>query len=553
MADEFSELHETLQELGLLNKLEIFKEQERILRELNMPEKLAACLKIQALLMYDANEKNSAMEKLEEAEHLLDEKGRKDMLPDFFSIHGDLLQKQNRWTEAEQVFRRMENICRETRDMTRLGVSLAGQAFSLMVQGELDKSLKLYKEQENICRQTDDKKGVIASLDGQIRVLMMQGKIEASTPVWEQKRQLEGKETTMVPFADRVNVFLAEGNVDTKRFSDLKFTELSYRLSDDEDGIMTCIGEQADVLLAGGNFKGALILYKEKERFCRKLNKKEELASCLFSQAYIFGKTQQSDYATALYQQSETLCRESGKIDLLLACLINRASILIFKNDLSTALELYKEAEHISRNSDDQKVFWVTLSGQAEVLKKLGNLDGAEDCCTKAIQAAPENGRLYLQRGFIRAAKSLAISEQGEYYNALKLIAADYNRAHCFLPDDPESGASVIEIQICLGQADKAAEQAHKLLKMVRDENWRGVYCWLGALASILAGDPEEKWAQLRDNLSLAGKGLTATLWNIADVEKYLTQFACKDVPSDRVTKALQLHRSIVGRKKTNS
>lgn len=170
--------------------------------------------------------------------------------------------------------------------------------------------------------------------------------------------------------------------------------------------------------------------------------------------------------------------------------------------------------------------------------------DAAEMYYTKAIRAAPKNAKMYVFRGGVRCARAQSIKDRRYYVEVLGSAVSDYQKALEFDPDDGEVAVSLLEVEICSGRIDDAVAHADELWQRIRQERWRALCGWMGAVACALAGWPEDEWIAFRNALPQAAACIAATCWNTGDVEKYLVEYAEKDVGEKKSRRALDLHRS---------
>jgi tetratricopeptide (TPR) repeat protein len=130
-----------------------------------------------------------------------------------------------------------------------------------------------------------------------------------------------------------------------------------YRGTGEESKLASSLGNQAVILNLLGKPDKAMVIYKEEERFCRKLKDKEGLHRSLGNRALILRAQGKLDMALALHREEEEICRELNDKNGLAICLGNQGVVLYLKGNLKKADEKFKEQENLSRelgNKDAQ-------------------------------------------------------------------------------------------------------------------------------------------------------------------------------------------------------
>ena len=117
-------------------------------------------------------ELNEAMKLYKEQEKISRELGDKAGLKASLGKQALILKDRGELDEAMRLYKEKERICRELGDKAGLQRSLGNQANILCACGELDEAMRLYKEKERICRELGDEAGLATSLVNQALVLI---------------------------------------------------------------------------------------------------------------------------------------------------------------------------------------------------------------------------------------------------------------------------------------------------------------------------------------------------------------------------------------------
>jgi len=131
----------------------LYKEQERICRQLGNLNGLQASLGNQALILQDRGDLDGAM----------------------------------------ALYKEQERICRQLGNLNGLQASLGNQALILQDRGDLDGAMALYKEQERICRQLGNVEGLATLLANQASALHQMGHMREALPLAEESYELASK------------------------------------------------------------------------------------------------------------------------------------------------------------------------------------------------------------------------------------------------------------------------------------------------------------------------------------------------------------------------
>lgn len=253
--------------------MKLFKEEERMCRELRNKECLGNSLGNQALILFRRSDLKGAMKLRKEEERIFTELGNRDRLAISLSNQALILSERNDLKGAMKLHKEEERICRELGNIEGLAISLGNQALILR-KNDPKGAMELHKEQERICRKLGNKEGLQASLGGQANILF--------------KDDLDG---AMKLYKEQERI---------------------CREQENKEGLQRSLGNQAGILSEKGKMKEAIKLLKEQEIICREMGNKDSLQISLGNQANILKRKGAIDEAFKLYKEKEEICRELG-------------------------------------------------------------------------------------------------------------------------------------------------------------------------------------------------------------------------------------------------
>jgi len=271
--------------------MKLFKEQERLSREIGKVDTLARALGNQALILRARGDLDGAMEILTEIEHLFRELGDIDDLQRTLGNRAWILMNRGDLEGAMGLLKEQERICRDLGKFNDLQQSLGNQALILKKIDDLDGAMKLHKEEEHICRAF----GNVAELQACLGNMAM--------------------------------IFTIRGDLDTA-MKLLKEQEATCRELGDAHWLQVSLGYQAVTHIRRREYKQAMELLKEQEGICRELREVGFLQQSLHNQGLILKGYRNFDSAMYLFIEQEQICRETGNLEGLALSLSNQAVIL---------------------------------------------------------------------------------------------------------------------------------------------------------------------------------------------------------------------------------
>lgn len=358
--------------------MDLFKEVERLCREIGDKHELSVCLNNRARIYYIRGNADSAMSILKDIEAICREVGNLNGLSISLNNQALFLYESGDLEKAMGLFKESESISREQNNKNGLLISMDNQANILYDYGELDTALKLYKEVEKLCLELNNRTGLHISLGNQAIVLYDRGDLEGSLKLHKEEERICRELGDKVGLEGALNaqgvIFYDRGDLDgaLKLF---KEAESLCRSLGHKAGLQNSIGNQALILYDRGDLEGARGLHAEEETICRELGNKQGLQTSLCNLAYILYKTDRIDEAMTLFSGAEKEFMRFKNVIGSAGCLSGIALILRYKGDPEGAMKLLKDSESKYRRADYKKGLQACLGNQAAALYDLGETD----------------------------------------------------------------------------------------------------------------------------------------------------------------------------------
>jgi tetratricopeptide (TPR) repeat protein len=156
----------------------------------------------------------------------------------------------------------------------------------------------------------------------------------------------------------------------------------------------------------------------------------------------------------------------------------------------------------------------------------LDELDAAIADYTRVVELDPQRGEAWLFRGACKTQKASEVRDPARACELLALAHPDYQRAAELKPDDEQVGLALLELEICIGKYREAVATTGLWWNRIDPANYKLICAWLGAIAFILAGRPEAKWAHFRHLLEQDEPRLGVTDWSVVEISRTLERLA---------------------------
>jgi tetratricopeptide (TPR) repeat protein len=181
---------------------------------------------------------------------------------------------------------------------------------------------------------------------------------------------------------------------------------------------------------------------------------------------------------------------------------------------------------------------------RALALRVEGNLDDAISDYTKVIELDPQHGEAWMFRGACKAQKGSLVNDR---HQALKLITEahpDYQRAAELMPENELVGLALLELEICTAKYREAIGTAGVWWNRIKHPHYKVICAWLGAIASILARRPEQKWMHFQQFLKSEVIQLGPAEWSIAEITGTLNSLRSEDnCDQEMLMKVQEIHK----------
>jgi len=360
--------------------MSLYKEDERICREIDDKTGLSTNLYNQGIIHWNRGELDQAMSLFKEGERICREIGDKKGLSHSLGSQGVIHKDRGELDKAMSPFKESERICREIGYKFGLSYSLGNQGLIQNDRGELDQAMSLYKEQERICREIGDKEGLSHSLGNQGLIHNDRGELDQAMSLYKESeclcRELGDKAGLARTLGNQGLIHRGRGELD-QAMSLYKESECICRELGDKAGLARSLGNQGLIHRGRGELDQAMSLYKEQERMCREIGNKVGLARSLGSQGLIHDDRGELNQAMSLYKEYERICREIGDKRELSRSLLNQGNIRNSRGELDQAMGLLKEGERLCRELGDKFGLSYSLGYQGKVHKARGEFDQA--------------------------------------------------------------------------------------------------------------------------------------------------------------------------------
>ncbi len=179
---------------------------------------LEACLGNQAHIFYACGELDEAMRLYKEQERMCRELGNKDGLSRSLAGQALILQDRGELDEAMRLHKEEERICRKLGNKYGLSISLGNQANIFHARGELDEAMRLHKEEERICRELGNKNGLQRSLGNQANIFYTRGELDEAMRLCKEQericRELGNRYGLRFCLGTKANIFYARCELD---------------------------------------------------------------------------------------------------------------------------------------------------------------------------------------------------------------------------------------------------------------------------------------------------------------------------------------------------
>jgi tetratricopeptide (TPR) repeat protein len=273
-----------------------------------------------------------------------------------------------------------EALCRSHGLHEGLRNSLGNQALAHREFGDYDQALTLLGEQERLCRQADDLVGLQGALGNMALVLRAQGDLRGAAALHVQEERLARE------LGNLQNLQASLGNqaIVCKELGDLAGAlrlhaeeERICRAIGYREGLRSSLGNQALLHYHSGDLDGALELHAAEEALCRELGSPFGLQASLGNQSLVRLECGEIEAALELAAEQVRICQEHAFKEALSCAYDNIGQILTARGDPRTALDYYRAAEAIAQEIGFRSGVAESYGNQASAMLALGQGDDA--------------------------------------------------------------------------------------------------------------------------------------------------------------------------------
>jgi tetratricopeptide (TPR) repeat protein len=348
-------------------------------RSTNDWDMLQSCLGSQGVSLEARGDLDQAMALYKEQERICRQVKHLEGLGTSLGNQGVILQIRGDWDAAMTLHKEEESIWRGLGNLDGLQICLGNQGLILNAGGDPDGAMALHQQEEQICRRLGNVDSLQRSLGNQGLILSARGELDGAMALYKEQeqicRRLGNLESLQRAFVNQGNILQARGNLSSAMTLYREAEQICRRLGN-LDGLQRSLGNQGSILLLRGDLDAALSLYKEQERLCQQLGNLSNWHVCLANQGAILHARGDLKGALALYKEAERSC-QLGDVRSCAIYLSNQGTILQQLGEYDAAMSLYLESEQIYRQLPDPEGLADSLGSQGRILHIRGEVDRA--------------------------------------------------------------------------------------------------------------------------------------------------------------------------------
>lgn len=110
----------------------------------------------------------------------------------------------------------------------------------------------------------------------------------------------------------------------------------------------------------------------------------------------------------------------------------------------------------------------------------------------------------------------------------------------------PAGRQCLLSLEVCSDKHLEAIGTSGELWKHIQNPCLKLVCAELAAIAMILAGRPESRWARYRDFLATDRTRITQTSWCFVEIEAYLKELESRSLDPGRLAATQGIHRLLL-------
>lgn len=257
----------------LSSALEMFREAERINRDLGQLERTAGSIGNRGEILAEMGKLNEAMACYKEQQQICEEIGDTVGLAASIDLQGNLLWDRGEPGQALVCFQKSAKIYRDSRLMDRLAAALGQQAQAYCMQSDFEQALEASEESEQLFRDLRDQYGLATAIGNHAIILTEKGDLVKALPLLEEARQLlqqlnhveDVARMLMVETLVYQNLNQADRALDCANEALAVQYELekTFRNNGNQPGLVLALFNQARILMLKGRYRAALSMAEE--------------------------------------------------------------------------------------------------------------------------------------------------------------------------------------------------------------------------------------------------------------------------------------------------
>ena len=355
------------------NAMSLFKEQEKICREIGNVTGLQYSIRHQAIILTHKNDFEIAMALFKEDERICRENGNKNDLLDSLGSQCLILRSKGDYNGVLKILKETEKIGEETMNRNGLLRCLHEQGSILRDLGNMEDAMDIFKKLEKVCREIGDKDLLRGTLTAQEEILLMRGELDDAMSINVKAeaicRQVGNNYDLQECIGLKAVNFMIRGELDAALGLIDEEEKICNELGN-KIGIQLCYGDRGTIYYLKGDLDKAMYFFKEQEKICREIGHKRDIAISFSNQALILRMKRDINSAKALHDVSVKMLREMGYKYGLQEALGKQAMTLAASGDLEDAKALLEEQEKMCREMGAKLDLKKCLENQKIVIKE---------------------------------------------------------------------------------------------------------------------------------------------------------------------------------------
>jgi tetratricopeptide (TPR) repeat protein len=401
--------------------LKLFKEKEKLNRELKDFNGMYSAINNQACIYYQKGDFDHSLKLNKELEVMFREQGNKYALRYSLVNQSDIYHETGEREQAIKLLREAIDIGRELGHKKAIHGCLGNLSIIYHDAGEIEEALRLHGEEIEICNEINDKTGLQIALGNMALIYYDMGLLDEAMKLFKEKERLSLETSSAACMQSAIGneaLIMFDKNELDEAMSLHKKEEATCREMNSKKELYICLSNQADILFEKGDLDKAMELCRESEQAFRDLKYIFGLQGCLNTEAAILRVTGKHDEALKLIEEAESICRKTEYKNGLQACLGNKAILLYEKGKIEDALRLLGEAEKICLDTRNKEGHVLSMIDRAIIFTyNLSNPDEGLKMAKEAYIIAKRSGIVRLEKKIKPILDIIEDEASIKYYN----------------------------------------------------------------------------------------------------------------------------------------